>query len=142
MAGDQDDDIKPELPVGSKGTLLGDKWEVKGFLRKCDSTGDYFWSEYLLTNPTKGYRWLVQNQGHWTFYEMIKGKPDNPNGRAPVWDGHSFSLYLRDTAKVVQVQGDFYWKVKVGETNEKLVELLEGLKEGERVAAGEQMTIR
>lgn len=112
---DKPEKVEPDLPIGKKGTLLGDSWEIMGFLQKCDSTDTYFWDEYLLTSHTKGYRWLVQNQGHWNFYEMVKDGPKNLSDKFE-WRGRTFEVYVRDTAKVTHVEGKFYWDVKVGDT--------------------------
>src|SRR4051812_40401476 len=50
---------EPLIPLGLRGKLKGDKWEVIGFLRRSDGSGKYQWDEYLLFNPLKGFRWLV-----------------------------------------------------------------------------------
>src|SRR5512143_1444949 len=41
---------KPLLPLGSRGKLRGDPWEVIGFMRRAITVEgvDYEWSEYLL----------------------------------------------------------------------------------------------
>ena len=31
----------------------------------------YFWNEYLLYNPTLGFRWLVESDNHWNYVEPI-----------------------------------------------------------------------
>src|SRR5579862_4823345 len=117
MAGETQN-YAPILPLGQKGTLFGDNWEVKGFLKRCDSTGDYIWDEYLLSNPSKGYRWLLEDQGHWTFYEMVKDGPLAEPGNKFDWKGHTYKIYQEDSAKVIYQQGEFYWKVKVGEISQ------------------------
>ena len=36
---------------------------------------DYEWGEYVLHNPLKGFRWLIESDGHWTFYETLTEPP-------------------------------------------------------------------
>lgn len=69
--------IKPLIPLGKRGTLRGEEFEVLGFMQRAvvyyGST--YEWSEYLLYNPYKGYRWLLESNGHWTFLKPLPGGP-------------------------------------------------------------------
>ena len=32
----------------------------------------YSWDEYLLWNPYKGYRWLVESNGHWVLMKTLQ----------------------------------------------------------------------
>lgn len=106
----------PDIPLGRRGELRGVKYEVVGYMVRCDGTGGYEWREYLLYNPYKGFFWLVENQGHWSFVTVVKG----PSG-ADIYSENvkynnlSFRRFLRDSAKVVFVSGEFYWQVRVGE---------------------------
>lgn len=69
--------FKPLIPLGTRGTLRGEKWECIGFMRRAVRYYgvDYAWGEYLLHNPLKGFRWLVESDGHWTFYETLAEPP-------------------------------------------------------------------
>lgn len=106
---------RPSIPVGAIGTFEGKKWQVVGFVVRMDKTHAYKWTEYLLHNPAQGYRWLVENQGHWNFVTMIKSRPEM-GGRGLVLDGRSFRLYLIDRAIVDYVEGEFYWRIEKGES--------------------------
>ncbi len=68
---------KPLIPLGARGTLMGEKWEAIGFMRRRTRYYgvDYEWSEYLLYNPYKGFRWLLEYHGHWTFLGPVNNPP-------------------------------------------------------------------
>ena len=58
--------IKINIPLGARGKIRGDLFEVIGFLRRGITVEgiEYEWSEYLLFNPFKGFRWLSEYNGH------------------------------------------------------------------------------
>jgi hypothetical protein len=105
------------IPLGSQGTFRDVSYTVIGYLRRSvtyDKT--YYWQEYLLYAPRLGYRWLVESDQHWSF-----GQPVSPGAITTVdlqasWDGRAFRMFQRAEATVRQVWGEFYWKVKVGDT--------------------------
>lgn len=116
--------FKPCIPLGARGKLKGKTWEMIGFLVREDTSSRYFWSEYLLFNPYYGYRWLVEDRGHWNFVRTIKRKPDVKSitkypvrGEKAKLDGKSYQIYNYGTAAVKYVLGEFYWRVTVGTSN-------------------------
>lgn len=109
---------KPVIPLGSVGKLFDTEYTVIGFMERFAVwQGKKFpWTEYLLYNPTKGFRWLVRNQGHWSFVESVPlSKTNRPGDQLAVFDNQGFKLYDKGTAYVRFVVGEFYWRVNVDE---------------------------
>ena len=111
---------QPLLPLGSRGKLGGDPWEVIGFMRRAITVEgvDYEWSEYLLFNPYKGFRWLSEYNGHWNFLKNTNQAPKRKEGgkRPEVkYLDQTFLHFQTAEARVVYVLGEFYWKVQAGE---------------------------
>lgn len=106
------------IPLGQRGKLHGTLWEAIGYMERSDGSGDYCWSEYLLFNPQKGFRWLTEFNGHWNFVLTTKNLPKKDyNGRERATYLHKdYYLFHSGTATVSYVIGEFYWQVKKGET--------------------------
>ncbi len=102
-----------DLPLGTRGTLRGKPFEVIGAMVRRDDDGS--WIEYLLWSPFAGFRWLIQDRGHWSLAETIK---DIASIRADYlglhYDNTTFRKFRESTAVVESVVGEFYWRVKVG----------------------------
>jgi len=111
---------KPLIPLGRRGKVKGDLWEVIGYLRRAITVEgvDYEWSEYLLFNPYKGFRWLSEYNGHWnlvkTTTHLPKAKEEGTREVVRYLD-QTFRHFQTAEARVVYVVGEFYWKVQAGE---------------------------
>src|SRR5580692_917671 len=66
----------PIIPLGTRGMIAGVRWETIGFQRRrVQEEETYEWSEYLLFNPYRGFRYLIEYQGHWTFVTPLELMP-------------------------------------------------------------------
>jgi hypothetical protein len=113
----QEGKLEPIVPLGSTGVLGGVSFTTIGFMRRSvtEEGRDYFWSEFLLYNPEVGFRWLVHNEGHFSFVEPIGPGEISFDNLKLTWQEKSFRLFQRGRATVRYVLGEFYWKVAVGE---------------------------
>ncbi|HXH31543.1 MAG TPA: DUF4178 domain-containing protein [Bacteriovoracaceae bacterium] len=104
------------IALGTRGKIHGTLWEVIGYMERWDGRV-FYWSEYLLFNPMKGFRWLAENNGHWSYVLITKEKPETnyAYGQLAKYSGHLYKLYHKGTAELVYVVGEFYWKAKIGE---------------------------
>ncbi|MCH2212909.1 MAG: DUF4178 domain-containing protein [Fuerstiella sp.] len=108
---------KPQIPLGTVGTLDGVEYTVIGFMERFARYQglDYPWTEYLLRSQRSGYRWLVCNKRHWSFVEPVSAHEVSTFMGSATYDNQKFSRYDLGTATVRFVLGEFYWKVTVGD---------------------------
>ncbi|MGI8640568.1 MAG: DUF4178 domain-containing protein [Pyrinomonadaceae bacterium] len=110
------------LPIGAEGTLAGDiKFKIIGAVVRSVSVEGvkYFWHEYLLYNPSIGFRWLVHSDNHWNFVEPINPAEVVVKGLGKAtadYNGQTFKIFQDASAVVEYVKGEFYWRVEQGET--------------------------
>jgi Zn finger protein HypA/HybF involved in hydrogenase expression len=112
------------LQMGMEGTFSGDvKFKIIGaVVRSVSIEGiTYYWHEYLLYNPSIGFRWLVHSDNHWNFVEPINpAEVENSGIYAPggyvKYNGTKYKIFQDAPAVVQYVQGEFYWRVEQGET--------------------------
>ena len=90
------------------------EWEAIGHMRRASDAG-FSWSEYLLFNPEAGYAWLSESDGHWSLSRNVEQIP-KVLGLSTYYKGESLEHFQQYTAEVVHVLGEFYWKVKVGDS--------------------------
>ncbi len=112
--------VAPLIPLGTRGKLRGDLYEVIGFqVREIEVDSiPYEWREYLLFNPFKGFRYLTEYDGHWNDVKPLKSIPEQTKarGRAAVkLLGETYTEFQTASAKTVFVLGEFPWQFRVGE---------------------------
>jgi len=112
--------FEPQIPLGTRGTLKGEKWEIVGYQVRSITVDDtaYYWDEYLLFNPYKGFRYLTQYDGHWNDVQIVKAAPtETMSGGRPVVAlyGETFKHFQTATATTEFVLGEFPWQVRVGD---------------------------
>lgn len=100
--------IKLLLPIGARGLLKNELWEIVGFMRRKDKWST--WDEYLLFNPWLGFRFLVNYKGHWSLVRILPG-----HSTGNTWNGETFKLFAHEDVTTTDVLGEFYWRVKNGE---------------------------
>jgi len=101
------------IPLGTKGRLDNLEFEVIGHMRR--ASDGFGWSEYLLFSRNHGYRWLSESDGHWS-HIWNTNKPPKVMGDSAYYMNDEFEHFQHYDAKVVHVLGEFYWKVKLGDT--------------------------
>src|SRR5438132_3939175 len=91
-------DIRPLIPLGTRGKLRGMDYEVIGFQRRSTAVDGitYCWHEYVLFNPYKGIRYLSEYNGHWNDISICKTLPSvqsaflNSSGTSADYLGESY----------------------------------------------------
>jgi hypothetical protein len=112
--------VKPTIPLGTRGKIGDTQYEVIGFqVRQVDTGNDsYSWDEYLLFNPFKGCRYLTEYNGHWNFVQVQTALPEKLQARgkpAMRFGGETYLAFDSMEASTVYVLGEFPWKVQRGD---------------------------
>lgn len=113
--------VASAIPLGSRGRFKGNIFELVGFMvRKASSDGTtYWWNEYVLFNQVQGFRWLSEYKGHWILSKPAKDNPaegfGSDNRRTASYLGSEYRLFQAAEAVVDYVEGEFPWRVQVGE---------------------------
>lgn len=112
--------MRPDIPLGSQGTISGQHYVVCGYVeRSATIEGEHFsWQEYLLYGQGLGFRWLVKDESTWLWVNPISIAEVDLRSlpRSATYGGRTFRLRNQNPARVDYVLGEFYWKVAVGET--------------------------
>jgi hypothetical protein len=115
--------FKPPIPLGTVGRWKNVRYEFVGFMRRGVTVDGllYEWSEYLLHNVERGYAWVTEYNGHYSFVTTAAEIPKNTSvfstKPAVRYLGHTFMHFQRAVAEVTYLDGEFYWRVQLGDTN-------------------------
>ena len=114
--------VKLLMPLGSRGNWRGTVNEVIGYQQRTvrvEGT-DYSWSEYLLFNPYKGFRYLTEYNGHWNDVRSLRAlpRPARAISAKPHVEvgGVSYVHFSTAQARTSFVLGEFPWQVQRGES--------------------------
>jgi hypothetical protein len=110
---------QPLIELGKRGKLRGESWEAIGFQRR-EVVSDgvaYPWSEYLLFNPYRGYRYLIEYQGHWSLVRAANVALSPGSGDWPKveFDGRTYRKFSTGEASTTFVLGEFPFEVRFGD---------------------------
>ncbi|QJE02142.1 DUF4178 domain-containing protein [Massilia forsythiae] len=113
--GEQAQQQRFTIPLGSKGTVGGREVRVLGAMRRSDDEGET-WTEYLLHNPRAGFSWLVETGDGWWRADVMDTWPGTAGAVAVRLDGAAFTLMYQYRARVELALGAFHWRVRAGDT--------------------------
>jgi hypothetical protein len=107
--------IEPLIPLGWRGKFDDVLYEIIGFQQRYINSGGetYYWQEYVLFHPYKGFRYLVESTGHWTFVSPTQVLPDGQYFQS--YDGRVYKPFQKAVARTSFVIGEFPWRVAMGE---------------------------
>lgn len=108
---------QPLIPLGTKGTVDKVEWVCCAFLvRSCTVEGTrYGWHEYLFYNPVRGFNWLMNSNGHWTWLTPVAAGDVWLSAKAAVYAGDTYRAYQSVNTVTESVVGECYWAVEQGE---------------------------
>jgi hypothetical protein len=98
----------PAIPLYTRGTIRGTEYQLIGFAEKEDDES-YKWREYTLFNPTYGYAYLSEYNGHWLFLKETANAPvvKSHNTMAFSYGDNTFRLYNQYRYSAVDCRGEF-----------------------------------
>ncbi len=106
------------IPLGTRGSLRGLDCLCIGMMERSVAIDgeEYGWQEYLLHTP-HGYRWLLQDNGHWLWVEPLGVADPVQAGSRVRLGGTTYRGFQSAESRVRFVVGEFYWQVKLGDTS-------------------------
>lgn len=113
--------FKPSIALGTTGTHKNVKYEFVGLMRRgIVVDGErYEWVEYLLHNVERGYAWVSEYQGHFSFIQNAAEVPKAMSftaGKPRVkYLGRTFTHFQKSQPTVTYLAGEFYWQVRYGD---------------------------
>lgn len=109
---------KTQLRLGQVGTLKGISWRVMGVVLKSTYVDGerYPWEEYLLHNPSAGFRWLAFSpESGWTFSQQLQRIPKSKGNNRVTLESRDYRFKEGYEAEVEEAWGSFNWEVRAGD---------------------------
>ncbi len=108
--------VQPLIPLGTRGKFDGVQYEAIGFeQRYIIADGEtFYWQEYVLFHPYKGFRYLIESTGHWTFVRPTEVLPGGMFHKS--YEGRVYRPFQKAVARTGFVIGEFPWRVEIGES--------------------------
>jgi hypothetical protein len=106
--------FEPLLVLGTKGILKNIAYEVTGYAQKEEQNAYASrWREYTLFNPTYGFAFLSEFDGHWIYVKETITAPVilNDNIKAFELEKETFHLFNSYTYTVVEAKGEFPYNI-------------------------------
>ncbi|UTH75966.1 DUF4178 domain-containing protein [Chromobacterium sp. IIBBL 290-4] len=106
------------LELGGTATIERLPWTVTGALVwQTDDEDASRWTEYLLYNVDKGFRWLVESSEGWFIGSLMDCWVDSLRADYAVLDNKTYSRAYPDyRASIVYAAGAFPWRAKLGDS--------------------------
>ncbi|GAB2828934.1 DUF4178 domain-containing protein [Ferruginibacter profundus] len=98
------------LPLGANGIIKNINYRVVGYTKKQEQNAyKAKWREYVLFNPTYGFAFLSEFNGHWIYVKETLAAPVilNENTKTFEFDNESFHLYNSYSYTVIEARGEF-----------------------------------
>ncbi len=115
---DRENKFDPAIAIGSQGKILGESFEVIGCMRlKNKLSPTFFIVKYLLYSSTQSYRWLREENGHWTISRVVNDLLKNSDSRIE-YRGQIYSSDHSSQYQLLFAQGEFYWPLQKSEVFE------------------------
>jgi len=107
------------LKLSQTGEFEGHSWTVLAMQERHIRQWNVSWLEYLLHSDKAGYRWLAEQDGHFTWVEMMPGDADTDGLRARIpiryAGGKRFKEKETNATVVTRVAGELYFRVEAGD---------------------------
>ena len=107
--------VQPLIPLGTRGKFDGVTFEAIGFEQRYTIADGqaYYWQEYVLFHPYKGFRYLSESNGHWNFIRPTEVLPSGLFHKT--YEGRPYRPFQKAIARTGFVIGEFPWRVQAGE---------------------------
>lgn len=110
------------LQLMDEAVIHGYRYVLTGWMVRKETGGPYYWREYHLFHPAKGYMVLSEYDGHWILLEQLKIFPKDPKkALSLLYDRKAYRLYNSYKAKVEFAAGEFCFDI-LGDTGTRIME--------------------